>query len=174
MIDQSFSFLLSFFLKPVNTAVDHERIIKQSSTMQPMISAGKLFEPQVVGHNADERDDDGAVIQPSYERKNVNKRLHITETNSSRQSENINKDGSKEELFSEPTPVATSSKKDISRKVESNKNIRQEQLDASAMRTMSIEELAAAAQEDSIIQTDEGTGNEVFLLLFLVANKNIL
>jgi len=62
--------------KPVNTVVEHDEVFtpqKRGNTMQPMVSAGKLFEPKLE-QKEEQRED---VLEPTYERQRDGPRSNV-------------------------------------------------------------------------------------------------
>ena len=66
--------------QPINTIVDHDDVFRAQSshkrpdTMQPMVSGGKLLEPQLLPNK-----DQDEVLQPTYERTKDGPRINVIE-----------------------------------------------------------------------------------------------
>lgn len=143
--------------KPVNTAVDHDAVYTPGSrsTMQPMVSAGKLFEPHSVGEYSVESKE--TVLEPMYDRK---------KDGPTRNTRYQNEVGSKTNMLSEDKRTNTGKELyngKISESANKGKGKQsKENIDETNMKTMNLDELESVLHDESQKNTDDDreTGNE--------------
>lgn len=68
----------------MNTSIDHNAVYSRPTrdTMQPMVSAGKLFEPKITSSKI--TDNDNEIMQPTSLKKSANSTISLKSTQSPR------------------------------------------------------------------------------------------